>query len=1747
MGNGNSNLPPSVDLYAEIAKRKDWFFECQLRNLTLESFRDVEVNDPKTASLLDVISEIQPPADILGSKQIKDTRVYLDSQKPVWTREERDQRNTFGGTFIGVTANWLAYKVPVRLAENLAKLKKLSEDNISGSQIDDTPALKLLARKDPSINKSDPVKDPPNDQNSLSHAMARVAITDKKPWLIPEIFNGQNIETSQVDKWIENGENFISHFENELNEVLGKSKSPTDQFNLGNPDAYRKWIRALLKDSLTINSADAIKVEFLNKSNDTWKFTIKIQTPAHLSFTELKDYTLSDGVKYWINTCINALEEIYINKADSDMGLCHIIRALYLYGTLPNDFGGGQPIVWRNRLPPASSFYQFFASKAKLIVNTPQYTEKPELQDKLLALETKLQILLEETAASPQSGSIHFSTVAQEIIKQAILGYKFWLDEPFSSYHNAGNPGNEKLLSDFNIKRRDIGNAREKAGRGNIDMFSEKEYWSENHYIMFASSEYLAGQLWEKETFQAGKDFLKPVMYMAATANTFVPFLYADQSVEITGTERMKRGKARMLKWLNTKLMFGWTEFNSSGYYREHLMALLNVIDFSLDAEVKNKATLVTDLLFFDLMRFSHKGSMGAAGGRSQFKSKNSGWDNALGDVIEMLLGNKGIFLNRDGDIGCSFATSTYKIPEVLLQIGAFPPEFSYTDRSRVSITFEEAAKYGIQYSQKSDQKDATERAFFPEDSKKYSFIKKNNDEIALTHIGYGAMEDDTVLWWTMSAYFNKEVVKNTYALIDKFGLRKTGVFDKLFALVKYIIPFTEKTYHGLLGAAIGSVTGAGAATIAGAAIGFFLDDILDYSIIEEGSNDLSFFLEGSTRTRANLLTYRNRDVMLSSLQNFRTGQFNFQTNVNQATMSSSVNVFTTAAFADIDVSVLETGLLGGVLGGAASGGFAGAALGGIVGMVGNAAFLKGEKLIADHGDGPGWWTGYWALPMVVQHESAAIIAYDFNLLQKKLADAGSHVWFPKNGFDKTEERRTSAYEDDNFVLLDIADIGPKGFWLFGKVVHATTLSNPDANEEGYIGVFSNQRPEWLTYHSDFYKDRIKEKLDVPISDLFIFSDYFADQDWYVSGKNIWIIQVGSKNEFGSFDNFKDRVSKAKVLIDDAGDMECSYSIPKKDGSSQVLALKYGDGGEFSLDGSHFQTDFYPRFENPFIRGGRVEWGQREYVIEYNGKILIHDFSNLASPLRMEDDTPSPEAATTIKGLVIYLKTEDEEMEIRSHAMATVHIGCQQVAVNEVIAAGKVGENTFHDAEWILFDMPAISNPDMTIDIYHNLSAAVLLGEDSDTEWKMTFRLMALMGDRSLKPCTARPIPLEKFYLRKKYRKTGLVPFSVQLSLWRTWRMLESPTEVQSWMMASQPGKALFYFDYIDQFGINKDHILMHRKLGPCAAASPWTNLNSQDKEPATKKNYSLFTFSTQPAYLFVFLMSEGSFFSRWLFPGNTWSSNNWQELNISYQPMLKLPFMNMAVPDTSSPPLPVPLGLHSRVCAACINLSTLTPAVFISGADGNLYVSSKWPLEGLGNWRQIETASVFKISPGVDFQVIANHIFTLDDRGSLWRYFIKPGEEDILAFWQQLPLHDFIIQSFTVAISDDKLLVIACSTKAEVWAINLNEGAAFTGWQRVGENLHFKTAPEAQVSCASATTGRVDIFVCGTDGKLYTTWWNEEAGWENGHNWVVIASESHDFKATANTELKAISRVNGQIEIYATDSEQNTWTNWWS
>ena len=99
-------------------------------------------------------------------------------------------------------------------------------------------------------------------------------------------------------------------------------------------------------------------------------------------------------------------------------------------------------------------------------------------------------------------------------------------------------------------------------------------YWSENHQILFASAEYLIGQLYPETTFP---------------------------SSGLSGKQHMEKARQRALDWLKMRWDHGFTEYYSSVYYKEDIAALINLIDFAGDQELVKKSQIILDVLFFDV------------------------------------------------------------------------------------------------------------------------------------------------------------------------------------------------------------------------------------------------------------------------------------------------------------------------------------------------------------------------------------------------------------------------------------------------------------------------------------------------------------------------------------------------------------------------------------------------------------------------------------------------------------------------------------------------------------------------------------------------------------------------------------------------------------------------------------------------------------------------------------------------------------------------------------------------------------------------------------------------------------------------------------------------------------------------------------------------------------------------------------------------------------------------------------------
>ncbi|MEI6578405.1 MAG: hypothetical protein WCN92_02945 [Eubacteriales bacterium] len=161
---------------------------------------------------------------------------------------------------------------------------------------------------------------------------------------------------------------------------------------------------------------------------------------------------------------------------------------------------------------------------------------------------------------------------ARDKIKDTMLNFKYWMDEP----------GKDSMC-----------------------------YWSENHQILFAETEYLAGQTFPDEIFtNDGK----------------------------SGKEHMAKAKKRVEAWMELRFAYGFSEWYSPVYYGCDLAGISNFVEFAKDEKLKLQMNMILDVFWFDVATHSLKGAFTSTSGRMFAHSKlSSDKGNSLSDAITFL------------------------------------------------------------------------------------------------------------------------------------------------------------------------------------------------------------------------------------------------------------------------------------------------------------------------------------------------------------------------------------------------------------------------------------------------------------------------------------------------------------------------------------------------------------------------------------------------------------------------------------------------------------------------------------------------------------------------------------------------------------------------------------------------------------------------------------------------------------------------------------------------------------------------------------------------------------------------------------------------------------------------------------------------------------------------------------------------------------------------------------------------------
>lgn len=204
----------------------------------------------------------------------------------------------------------------------------------------------------------------------------------------------------------------------------------------------------------------------------------------------------------------------------------------------------------------------------------------------------------------------------KEKLKSAILNYRYWYDEP----------GNDVMW-----------------------------FYSENHALMFHTSELLMGQLYPEETFQ---------------------------NANITGEEHYQRGYSRLIEWFKRFFREGLSEWHSSAYIPINVIGLLQIYEHSKDSKLKALAKKALNLIFYWLNKNSYKGYLTCSQGRVYEKELKGHYNTQTTHLMWIV--------NKEGNINYSGLGS------VALALSAYTPE-NLDVKENENFTFENNQGTGLE------------------------------------------------------------------------------------------------------------------------------------------------------------------------------------------------------------------------------------------------------------------------------------------------------------------------------------------------------------------------------------------------------------------------------------------------------------------------------------------------------------------------------------------------------------------------------------------------------------------------------------------------------------------------------------------------------------------------------------------------------------------------------------------------------------------------------------------------------------------------------------------------------------------------------------------------------------------------------------------------------------------------------------------------------------------------------------------
>ncbi len=237
-------------------------------------------------------------------------------------------------------------------------------------------------------------------------------------------------------------------------------------------------------------------------------------------------------------------------------------------------------------------------------------------------------------------------------------------------------------------------------------------YWTENHQALYHSAELLVGQIYPDHVFENNG---------------------------MTGAEHVAHAAPLILRWLDLRARFGFSEWHSNVYFNEDMPALLNLADFAEDPEIRIKAVMVLDIMGYDMLNNYYKGLFATVHGRTYPGKIIEGLNDSTSAAAWLQL-DLGEWTSDDNFTASFMATSEGYFPPPLLEQVAAAVAERHEHRQSDSWDVEEGPELGLTYTE----------------------------------------DDDVILWFSLSAVAHPDVIQGTFSFVDKWDLWDGFLFGEI-------------------------------------------------------------------------------------------------------------------------------------------------------------------------------------------------------------------------------------------------------------------------------------------------------------------------------------------------------------------------------------------------------------------------------------------------------------------------------------------------------------------------------------------------------------------------------------------------------------------------------------------------------------------------------------------------------------------------------------------------------------------------------------------------------------------------------------------------------------------------------------------------------------------------------------------------------------------------------------------------------